>query len=84
MCLENAKYRGTLGRNGGVQPVFVAKRKKKKKGQGGGGGGPALKIPLFQKVPLKEKGYFQKVPAPPLPATTMYNKGKAIILVFIF
>ena len=73
---------GALWAEMGVFNQFLW-QKKIKKVQWGGGWVPALKIPLFQKVPLKEKGYFQKVPAPP-PATTMYNKGKAIILVFIF
>ena len=60
VCLENAKYRGTLGRNeggwaeGGCSSGFCGENHKVP----GyfwqeGGWVPALKIPFFQKVPPK-------------------------------
>ena len=73
VCLENAKYRGTLGRNeggvGGGQAVFVAKIIKY---QGtfcrwvGGWVGVCSENSLFSESTLKKRiRYFRKVPAPP-------------------
>ena len=58
VCLKNAKYRGTLGRNeggGGCSNGFCGENQKVP----GyflqvGGWVPALKIPFFQKMPSKE------------------------------
>ena len=64
VCLENAKYRGTLGRNEGgwgmgfgVFKLFLWRKSKSTwvlfAGGWVGGWVPALKIHFFQKIPSK-------------------------------